>query len=40
VKILFGWILQNIFQASSLLQVRVSTDPEQQFSAPFKSGNS
>jgi hypothetical protein len=41
VKILFGWVLQSIFQASSYLQVvKTSTDLEQQFSAPFKAGNS
>ncbi len=38
---MFGWVAQNVFQASSYLQVvYTSTDLEQQFSAPFKAGNS
>jgi hypothetical protein len=41
VKILFGWIFNIVFQASSYLQVIwTSTDPHQQFSAPFKVVNS
>jgi hypothetical protein len=42
---MFGWIFNIIFQAlnycRSLSLLRsLSTDPSQQFSAPFKGGNS
>ncbi len=41
VKILSGWIFNIVFQASVYSQVILkSTDPSQQFSAPFKAGNS
>jgi hypothetical protein len=41
VKILFGRIFNNVFQASSYLQVvSTSTDPPHKLSAPFKAGNS
>jgi len=41
VKILFGWIFNIVFQASSYLQViYTSTDLCQQFSVLFKAGNS